>query len=109
MKIKEIIKDEIITRAAAARDLRDSIKINDMSICGGCDGEGIQIYNGIEQIAAIMGEELHEDVIDDGKWIITTQWFYYGTDEDDNVKFYQRSYKNTKPQAIKPTVVKEFD
>lgn len=105
ISIANFIKEEIVTRAIAARELRDGLKVNDISIMAGCDADGIQIYSGIEQIAEIMDEELHEDVYSAGEYAAHERWFTYGTDKNDAVKFYQRDYikmSSEQNKAIKP-------
>lgn len=74
MSVQEFIKHEINKRAAAARILRDDIKINDIDICGGCYGGGIRVWSGIEQIAEITDTILteSEEINNDWKKVIVS-------------------------------------
>lgn len=72
MSVTEFIKHEINKRAAAARILRDDIKINDIDICAGCYGGGIRVWSGIERIAEITDTILteSEEINNDWKKVI---------------------------------------
>lgn len=72
MSVTEFIKREINKRAAAARVLRDEIRINDIDICAGCYGGGIRVWSGIEQIAEITDSIVteKEEVENDWKKVI---------------------------------------
>lgn len=90
--LSQFLKDELINRALAARELKADLKVNDIFIKNGCSSDGIEILSGIEKLAEIIGEELKEDVYAIGGYTVNELWFCYGTEESDIVKFYQREY-----------------
>lgn len=60
MTVNEFLIEELNRRAEAAKVLTDGITINDVGICAGCCRDGIKVWNGIEQIAALTGAEISE-------------------------------------------------
>lgn len=60
MTANEFLVEELNRRAEAAKALTDDIKINDVEICAGCHGDGIRVWCGIEQVAAVTGAEIYE-------------------------------------------------
>lgn len=60
MTVNEFLIEELNRRAEAAKVLTDDININDVGICAGCYRDGIKVWNGIEQIAAVTGAGISE-------------------------------------------------
>lgn len=60
MNVNEFIIEEINRRAEAAKVLSDDIKLNDVEISSGCYSDGIRLWSGIEQVAALTNTIISE-------------------------------------------------
>lgn len=60
MTVNEFIIEEINRRAEAAKVLTDDIKLNDVEISSGCYSDGIRLWSGIEQVAALTNTIISE-------------------------------------------------
>ena len=60
MNVYEFIIEEINRRAEAAKVLSDDIKLNDVEISSGCYSDGIRLWSGIEQVAALTNTTISE-------------------------------------------------
>lgn len=84
MTANEFLIEEINRRAEAAKVLTDDIKINDVDISGGCFRDGVRVWCGIEQIAALMGAEITDTANGDNRRIKSV--------EINGVAFFQETY-----------------
>lgn len=64
MTANEFLIEEINRRAEAAKILREPIKINGVEILAGCNGTGITVFRGIEELAEIMMREIKKTIYD---------------------------------------------
>ena len=60
MTVNEFIIVEINRQAKAAKVLSDDIKLNDVEISSGCYSDGIRLWCGIEQVAALTNTIISE-------------------------------------------------
>ncbi|MBQ2427523.1 MAG: hypothetical protein II264_03420 [Ruminococcus sp.] len=60
MTANEFLIEEINRRAEAAKVLSEDIKLNDVEISSGCYSDGIRLWCGIEQVAALTNTIISE-------------------------------------------------
>lgn len=84
MTVNEFIIEEINRRAEAAKMLSEDIKINEIDICGGCFCDGIRVWSGIEQIAALTGADITDTANGDNRRIKSV--------EINGIAFFQETY-----------------
>lgn len=83
MKINEFITEQVNIRAKAALELTEALNINGITIHSGCDKDGIEVSEGIEELAAIVDAELsvtqHECSFDPTRITIIKEFWVYGS------------------------------